>query len=316
MPPPNPAAAQLRGARVTILGGQGFIGARLAPALLRLGAEVTTASRSAARGGPPEIPHIRCDLATGEGVDRALEGAEVAYFLVHSMAGGDEFAARERAAAEHFNAAARRQGVRQVVYLGGLYPSAEMLSEHLESRRRVGLMLIEGSGALAVRAGVVVGAGSDSFQIIYSLARRLPAMIAPRWLSSLCQPIGAGDAIRALAAAPLVTAAREVDLAGPDVLTYRRMLEITAGELGGPSPLMVPVPVLSPELSSHWLRLVTRVDMKVARSLVSSLRHDLIAERPLLTAELGMRPLGFGPAVRLALAELTGAGSRGVVGVA
>lgn len=244
---------------------------------------------------------MSCDLETGDGVDRALEGADIAYFLVHGMAGGDEFAERERRAAANFNAAARRQGVRRVVYLGGLYPSHEVLSDHLESRKQVGLMLIDGCGALAVRAGVVVGAGSASFEIIYGLCHRLPVMIAPRWLKSLCQPIGVGDAIRALGSAPSLPGAREVDLAGPDILTYRRMLEITAEEMRGRAPLMVSVPVLSPELSAHWLRLITRVDMKVARSLVSSLRHDMVAERPLLTAALGIAPIGFRESVRIAL---------------
>jgi uncharacterized protein YbjT (DUF2867 family) len=291
----------LKGSRITVLGGTGFIGARLVPELVRAGAAVTTASRASGKQATSEVGHVSCDLETGAGVDRALEGAAIAYFLVHGMAGGDEFAERERRAAANFNAAARRQGVRRVVYLGGLYPSREVLSDHLESRKQVGLMLIDGCGALAVRAGVVVGAGSASFEIIYGLCHRLPVMIAPRWLKSLCQPIGVGDAIRALGGAPSLPGAREVDLAGPDILTYRRMLEITAEEMRGRAPLMVSVPVLSPELSAHWLRLITRVDMKVARSLVSSLRHDMVAERPLLTAELGIAPIGFRESVRIAL---------------
>ena len=292
--------------RVSVVGGTGFVGGRLALALVRAGATVTTASRALL--SPAGLPHVSCDLVSGEGVDRALEGADVAYFLVHSMAGGPQFAERERVAAEHFSAAAHRQKVGKVVYLGGLYPSGQVLSEHLESRRRVGLTLIERSGALAVRAGVVVGAGSDSFEIIHGLASRLPAMIAPRWLKSRCQPIGVDDAIRALVAAPTLAGAREVDLAGPDVLTYRAMLEVTAEEMGGRAPWMIPVPVLSPELSSHWLRLVTRVDMNVARSLVSSLRHDLVAEHPLLTDELGQNPASFRDCVRGALAEMAADG--------
>ncbi|MEP6753594.1 MAG: NAD-dependent epimerase/dehydratase family protein, partial [Candidatus Dormiibacterota bacterium] len=217
-----PRKDPLADTRVSVIGGTGFIGGRLALALLRAGSKVTTASR--ARRSPAGLPHVSCDLVSGEGIDRALEGADVAYFLVHSMAGGQQFAERERVAAEQFSAAARRQKVGRVVYLGGLYPSGQALSEHLESRRRVGLTLIERTGALAVRAGVVVGAGSDSFEIIHGLAARLPAMIAPRWLKSRCQPIGVDDAIQALVAAPTVAGAREVDLAGPDVLTYRAML--------------------------------------------------------------------------------------------
>ena len=133
------------------------------------------------------------------------------------------------------------------------------------------------------------------------VAPALPVMIAPKWLKSRCQPIGIDDAIRALAGAASLRAAREVDLAGPDIFTYRRMLEITSEEMRGRAPLMVAVPVLSPELSAHWLRLITRVDMKVARSLVSSLRHDMVAERPLLTTEAGIKPIGFRESVRIAL---------------
>ena len=291
----------LGGSRITVVGGTGFIGARLVPELVRAGAAVTTASRASANHAGIEVAHVSCDLESGEGIDRALEGADVVYFLVHAMAGGGEFAERERRAAANFNAAAGRLRATKVVYLGGLYPSHEPLSDHLESRKQVGLMLIEGCGALAVRAGVVVGAGSASFEIIYGLCHRLPLMIAPKWLKSRCQPIGIDDAIRALAGAASLPAAREVDLAGPDILTYRRMLEITSEEMRGRAPLMVAVPVLSPELSAHWLRLITRVDMRVARSLVSSLRHDMIAERPLLTAELGIEPMGFRESVRIAL---------------
>ena len=295
------AYADLAGSRITVVGGTGFIGARLVPELVSAGAAVTTASRASGNQAGREVAHVSCDLESGEGIDRALEGADFTYFLVHSMAGGGEFAERERRAAANFNSAARRQGVTKVVYLGGLYPSHEPLSDHLESRKQVGLLLIDGCGALAVRAGVVVGAGSASFEIIYGLCHRLPVMIAPRWLNSRCQPIGVDDAIRALVGAASLPGAREVDLAGPDVLTYRRMLEITAKEMRGRPPFMVAVPVLSPELSAHWLRLITRSDMRVARSLVSSLRHDMVAERSLLTTEVGIRPMGFRESVRIAL---------------
>ncbi len=299
-------ATELQSARVAVLGGTGFVGSRLWPRLVAAGAEVRLGSRHA--GGThvtgTEIAgatHLRCDLETGDGLDAALDGVDIAYYLVHGMAGGADFADRERAAAENFMAAAGRRRVDRVVYLGGLYPAGE-LSEHLQSRRQVGRLLIEGCGALAVRAGVVVGAGGTSFEILRGLCQRLPLMLAPRWLASLCQPIGIDDTVEALARAGSVPAGREVDIVGPDILSYREMLEITGSELKGRRPLMFPVPLLSPELSAHWLRLVTRVDMNVARSLVASLRHDLIADRPLLAAELGIRPAGFRETVRGALA--------------
>jgi len=294
----NPAA----GERVVVLGGTGFIGHRLVPALRGAGRSVRVASRNPSANANPGVEFVRCDLVSGDGVDRALEGADLAYYLVHGMADGAGFAAREKIATENFARAVNKQRVARVIYLGGLYPKGE-LSAHLESRRQVGLTLIQETGALAVRAGIVVGFGGASFEILYALSQRLPLMIAPRWLESLCQPVSIDDTVRGLARAAEIAGARELDLVGPDVLTYREMLEVTATELRGHKPVMFPVPLLSPELSAHWLRLVARVDMNVARSLVSSLRHDLIAERPLLMAELGLTPVGFRESVRVALAQ-------------
>lgn len=285
-----------------MLGGTGFIGSRLWPRLLVEGAEVVLASRRPPAGALRGASHVRCDLESGDGLDAALEGVGTAFYLVHGMAGGRGFAQRERRAAENFTAAAARQQVKKVVYLGGLYPAGD-LSDHLQSRREVGRILIDGAGALVIRAGVVVGAGGASFEILHGLCQRLPLMLAPRWLASRCQPIGIGDTIQTLALAGSVAGSREVDLVGPDILTYREMLEITGQELKGRRPVMFPIPLLSPELSAHWLRLVTRVDMSIARSLVASLRHDMIADRPLLAAELGIRPAGFRETVRTALAE-------------
>lgn len=288
--------------RVVVLGGTGFVGRKLVPALREAGFSVRVASRNPSPEADPGVEFVRCDLESGEGVDRALDGADVAYFLVHGMAEGAGFAARERTATDNFARAANRHGVKRVIYLGGLYPRGE-LSAHLESRRQVGLTLIKETGALAVRAGIVVGFGGASFEILYALSQRLPLMIAPRWLASLCQPVSIDDTVRGLAGAAGIRGGRELDLVGPDVLTYREMLEVTAVEVRGHKPVMFPVPLLSPELSAHWLRLVARVDMNVARSLVSSLRHDLIAERPLLLAELGLTPVGFRESVRAALAQ-------------
>ena len=287
--------------RIAVLGGTGFVGSRLWPLLVASGSDVVLASRRPAESAATGPEHVRCDLESGEGLDAALEGVGLAYFLVHGMAGGSDFAERERRSAENFLAAAKRQRVAQVVYLGGLYPSGE-LSHHLESRRAVGRLLIDGIGALAVRAGVVVGAGGASFEILRGLCQRLPLMLAPRWLASRCQPVGIDDTVEALARAGGVRGGREVDIVGPDILTYRAMLEITGSEVKGRRPLMFPVPLLSPGLSAHWLRFVTRVDMNVARSLVDSLRHDLVAERPLLAAEVGIQPAGFRQTVRTALA--------------
>jgi uncharacterized protein YbjT (DUF2867 family) len=298
--------------RVTVIGGTGAVGRRMVPELVAAGAIVTVASRHppprvlGQPGSDPPVRYVRCDLENGTGLDAALGGADLSYFLAHGMAGSADFALRERASTENFIAAAGRQGVRRVIYLGGLYPEDVPLSPHLESRREVGLRLIDGVGALAVRAGVLVGVGSASFEILLGLCRHLPVMIAPRWLGGRSQPIGIDDAVRALVGAGGVPGGREVDLAGPDVLTYRRMLELTALEMRGRAPFMIPVPVLTPELSAHWLQLVTRVDIRVARALVASLRHDTVAARPLLAAELGFVPAGFRESVERVLHERDG----------
>jgi uncharacterized protein YbjT (DUF2867 family) len=296
--------------RAVVLGGTGFVGRRLVPVLARSAHLVCVASRNPDPPQAGNVEHVRCDLESGEGLDAALEGADVAYYLVHGMAEGPGFAARERASTENFVRAARNQKVARVIYLGGLYPPGE-LSDHLASRRQVGLTLIEKTGALAIRAGVIVGSGGASFEILYALCQRLPLMIAPRWLASKCQPVSIDDTVEGLVGAAAIPGGREMDLVGPDVLTYRQMLEITGTELKGRKPAMFPVPLLSPELSAHWLRLVTRVDMNVARSLVASLRHDMVAERPLLLAELGVTPAGFRDSVRLALAERVAARATG-----
>ncbi|MDQ6691256.1 MAG: NAD-dependent epimerase/dehydratase family protein, partial [Candidatus Dormibacteraeota bacterium] len=165
--------------RVTVLGGTGFVGRPLVTALQLTGRTVRVASRTSPQSARNGVEHVRCDLETGEGLDAALNRAELVYFLVHGMAGGGDFARRERMATDNFLAAAGRQSSGRVIYLGGLYPEGE-LSPHLQSRREVGLRLMDRTGALAIRAGVVVGAGGASFDILYGLSQRLPLMLAPR----------------------------------------------------------------------------------------------------------------------------------------
>ena len=219
------------------------------------------------------------------------------------MMEGPDFAARDREYAHRFAAAARRAQVARVIYLGGLYPRGDArLSPHLQSRREVGEILMGECGAIVVRAGIVVGRGSAAFEIMRSLVSHLPIMITPKWVSSRCQPIDVGDAIEALARAPKLPAAREVDLAGPDILSYRAMMEATAEELHL-RRLIIPVPVFSASLSSHWLRFITDVPLPVARALVESLHQDAIADGPDLCAAVGIDPIGFRPALRRALAD-------------
>ncbi len=296
-------------ALVAIAGAGGFIGRRLVRRVARDGIAVRALMRhpSAPIANEEVAPFDLADPAVVEGA--GLEGVRTAYYLVHAMSEGPDFAVRDREYARRFAAAARRARVAEVIYLGGLYPRAvARLSPHLQSRREVGEILMGECGALVVRAGIIMGRGSAAFEIMRSLVTHLPILITPRWVSSRCQPIDAGDAIEALARVRGPHAAREVDLAGPDVLTYRSMLEAAAEELGL-QRLIIPVPVFSPGLSSHWLRFITDVPLPVARALVESLHQDAVADGPDLCAEVGVIPIGFRAALKRALAERDGDGA-------
>ena len=190
-----------------------------------------------------------------------------------------------------------------MIYLGGLYPKGTALSQHLASRREVGDILRRGCGALHVRSGIILGAGSASFEMMCDLVRRLPVMVTPRWVGNRCQAVELTDAIAALVRAVDVPGNREIDLAGPDVLTYREMLQRMALAMGLRRRLIIGVPVLTPRLSARWLRFVTSVPLPVAHALVESLRHDALADGPDLFAEVSLVPCGFDEAVRRALAD-------------
>jgi len=298
-----PAALEEARPLIVIAGAGGFVGQRLVRRLARDSFRLRALMRRpAAPIGNEEV--IRFDLADPAVVNStALEGAQAVYYLVHAMMEGPDFAARDREYAHRFATAARRAQVPAVIYLGGLYPrGTELLSPHLQSRREVGEILIGECGTIAVRAGILVGRGSAAFEIMRSLVSHLPVMITPNWVSSRCQPIDADDAVEALARAPKLRGAREVDLAGPDVLSYRAMMEATADELHL-RRLIIPVPVFSPSLSSHWLRFITDVPLPVARALIESLHQDAIADGPDLCAEAGINPIGFRAALRRALAD-------------
>ena len=213
------------------------------------------------------------DASDPASVRAALAGADVAYYLVHSL-GSSDFERRDRIAAETVSAEASAAGLRQIVYLGGLGDDAPDLSPHLRSRIETGLALASGSTPVTtLRAAMVVGAGSAAFETILALVDRLPAMVCPRWVSTPTQPIALDDVVAYLAAA----CGREdffgegFDVGGPDVMTYRQMIE-QIGRLRGRRPLIVEVPVLTPRLSSYWLRLVTPVGASVARPLIEGLR--------------------------------------------
>jgi uncharacterized protein YbjT (DUF2867 family) len=254
-----------------------------------------------------------CELRQGDVTDAgSLEGAgadvDVAYFLVHAMAGGEGFAERERAGARNFARMARREGVGRVVYLGGL--GDESVSQHLRSRHETALVLAaEGPPLTYFRAAMVVGARSESYRTLRYLVKRLPVMIAPAWLSIATQPIGIGDVIEYLRRTPevLESRGREVQIGGPDVLSYGDMLDRMAIVTGSRPRPKLPVPFITPWLSALWLGLVTPVDTNVARPLVEGLTTETIVTDPSGAQPFGIVPSSFDDILRLALAEEEGA---------
>jgi uncharacterized protein YbjT (DUF2867 family) len=299
---------------VLLTGATGYVGGRLLP-LLAADAGADGSLRCLVRS-PERAPDAvrryaaRGDAVSGDGLDAALEGVEVAYYLIHSM-GGEDFAARDRRATETFGAAAACAGVRRVLYLGGLSGSgaqAAASSEHLRSREEVAEILGRHVPQLVhVRAAMVIGPGGASFEMLRALVERLPAMICPRWIDTRTQPVALGDVVHALRALrDRADVVGDVELGGAEVLSYREMMVRTAGVLGRRPPLVVRVPVLTPRLSSYWVQLVTPVDGSLVRPLVDGLREEMVVRTP-PPAGINDVPLGFDDAVRAALSEDGGA---------
>ncbi|QEC47668.1 NAD-dependent epimerase/dehydratase family protein [Baekduia soli] len=296
-----------RAAKIIVLtGATGYVGGRLLPTLLQDGHEVRCVVRDPARADlPAGAVVVRGDVLSGDGLDEAMAGADVAYYLVHSMGGGKgDFAARDRDGARTFGAAAARAGVARTIYLGGLEGGDDAASEHLRSRHEVAGVLRDevGAGLVYVRAAMIVGAGSTSFKMLRGLVERLPVMITPRWLETRSQPVAIGDVVSTLAAlAVRDDAPDEVHLGGADVLTYREMLGRVAALLGRRQPLLLRVPFFTPRLSSYWVALVTPVELGLVQPLVEGLNSETVVRRA-PPPGLNDAPMGFDDAVRAALA--------------
>ncbi len=297
------------GRRALVTGATGFIGGRLAVALADEGWQVRCLVRDRARAsGLAErgLELFEGDVLVPESLRGAGEGVEVAYYLVHAMGRGGEgdFEDLERRAATNFAEMASREGVGRVVYLGGLGDRPR--SKHLRSRHRTAEILRESGPPLTYfRAGMVVGAGSESYRTLRYLVERLPAMIAPAWIATPTQPIAVDDVITYLASAPDVAASagREVQIGGPDVLSYGDMLDRMAEALGVRRRPKVPVPLLTPWLSSLWIGLVTPVDAAIARPLIEGLSTSTTVTDPSGAALFDVDPVPFAEALRRALAE-------------
>jgi uncharacterized protein YbjT (DUF2867 family) len=264
--------------RILVAGATGFVGRALVPELLERGHEVRACARHAAdQPGRERLTYVRCDLLDPATLPAALAGVEVAFYLVHRMGGRGSFRDEERRAARAFAAAAEAAGLQRIVYLGGVAPRGRP-SEHLASRLEVGQILREGRvPTLELRAAMIVGPGSASWQIVRDLALRLPVMVLPAWLDSLLCPIAIEDVVQALVDAvdvPLPESA-SYDIPGPDTLSGREILKRIATLEGRRLPT-VPLPWLTPRLSALWLRLVTRTNYALARELVFGLTEDLL----------------------------------------
>jgi uncharacterized protein YbjT (DUF2867 family) len=291
--------------RILIVGASGYIGGRLVPLLRARGHELVLMSRDARPLAArfPEATVVASDLLDPSTLPAALEGVEVAYYLAHSMGAGERgFAERDRLAACNFAQAAERAGVLRIVYLGGLGDDSADLSHHLASRHETGAELAaHGVPVTEFRAAVIIGSGSASFEILRHLTERLPVMITPRWVGTRCQPIGVSDVLDYLVATldhPEV--AGVVEIGGPDVLSYGDMMR-TYARLRGLRRLMIPVPVLTPRLSSYWVNLVSPVPAGIARPLIEGLRNEVVVRDPGPASAFAIRPQPYVEALQRAI---------------
>jgi uncharacterized protein YbjT (DUF2867 family) len=298
-------------ARALVTGATGFVGGRLALALATAGWEVRCMVRDLTDPRARELQHSgfavhQGDVLRPETLRGAGRGVDVAYYLIHSMGRGadGDFAASEGAAAASFAQMARAEGVEKVVYLGGLGDRPE--SKHLRSRHQTALVLARcGPPVTYFRAGMVVGAQSESYRTLRYLVQRLPAMIAPAWLKNATQPIAIDDVLSYLSQAPSIAAAtgQEIQIGGPVVLTYGEMLDSMAAVLGLRRRPRLPVPLITPWLSSLWIGLVTPVDAGVARPLIEGLGVPTVVTDSRGAALFDVQPIGFDEALRRAVAD-------------
>ena len=289
-----------------VFGASGYIGTHLTPMLRDAGHCVRASSRNievlqGRRWRAVEL--VESDALDPESLDVALQGIDTAFYLVHSMAAGRQFPELDANAARNFAAAAERQRVRRIVYLGGLLPNGSTDSAHLRSREETGELLRAGSVPVTeVRAGMIIGPGSAAWEVIRDLVNHLPVMVTPRWVASRSTPIALSNLLNYLAnVASLEETANEIfDAGGPDVLTYADVMR-RYGALVDRNPIIIPIPVLTPRLSSYWLRLVTTVPTDIARALIDGLSHDVIADDERLSRLIPQRLLSFEEAAEEAL---------------
>ncbi len=297
--------------RVLVTGATGYIGSRLVPVLLDAGLEVRVLTRSAdrlrARKWADDVEVVEGDATSRQDLETALEGIDVAYYLLHSMDGKDDFEERDRELARTFGLAAQNAGVGRIVYLSGLHPDHGHLSAHLASRVEVGdLLMASGVPTVVLQAAIIIGSGSASFEMLRHLTKKLPVMVTPKWVNNRIQPIAIADVLHYLLGAARMEGDvnRTFDIGGPEVLTYRQMIQRYAAVAGLRARAIQTVPVLTPGLASHWVGFVTPVPAGIAKPLVGSLIHEVVCQEDDIDGVVGPPTdgkTGFDDAVRAAL---------------
>ena len=300
--------------RILLTGATGSVGSRLLEALRDGDYELSVLVRDATTVAiPDDVTVFEGDVRDRERLEPALANVDVAVYLIHSMGSPGDFEARDRQAARTFERAASAAGVDRVVYLSGLGADGDDLSAHLRSRREVEVLLGTGTYDLTVlRAAVIVGDDSASFRMLFQLATRLPVMITPRWVDTPCQPIAIEDVIEYLVGVIETpeTAGDTYEIGGPAALSYREMLLETARISRGRKPRILPIPVLSLQLSSYWVGLVTDVPTSVAYPLIEGMKNPVIVADDRLESLIEVQPMGFAAAVRRTVTKRQAASAR------
>lgn len=296
--------------KVLLTGANGYIGKRLINTLVEDGHEVICCVRDAKRFNPaeillPKIKVIEIDLLEKESLIKIPKDIDGAYYLVHSMSSSSEYESLEKQCAVNFREAMDSTNVKQVLYLSGIVNEKE-LSKHLSSRKNVEKELEKGKYKLTtLRAGIIIGSGSASFEIIRDLVEKLPLMITPKWLNTKCQPIGIKDVIEFLSAALFQedTYGQNFDIGGPDILTYKEMLLGFAKERKLKRKIWT-VPIMTPKLSSYWLYFVTSTSYKLASSLVNSMKVEVVCRDSRINELLSIQPISYQKSLELAFARI------------